>query len=72
MGLVCDMWGRGIEEVKEDEGMILDIFVGYVELSLESDGRNGERCTYLVCDLMNDGWRTWILVVHCYCTKCGR
>ncbi len=55
MGLVCDMWGRGIEEVKEDEGMILDIFVGYVELSLESDGRNGERCTYLVCDLMNDG-----------------
>jgi len=55
VGLVCDMWGRVIEEVKEDEGMILDICVGYVELSLESAGRNGERCTYLICDLMNDG-----------------
>jgi len=24
--------------------------VGYGELSLENDGRNGKRCIYLVCD----------------------
>jgi hypothetical protein len=28
--------------------------VGYGELSLENDGWNGERCTYLECDLMED------------------
>ncbi len=55
MGLVCDMWGKGIEEVREDEGVILKNCVGYVELSLENDGKNGKRCTYLVCDLMKDG-----------------
>ncbi len=27
----------------------------YGELSLESDGRNGERCMYLVCDF-NGRW----------------
>jgi hypothetical protein len=25
--------------------------VGYGKLSLENDERNGERCTYLVCDV---------------------
>jgi hypothetical protein len=44
------MWGKGIEEVKKNEGVILESCVGYVELSLESDGRNGERCMYMVCD----------------------
>jgi hypothetical protein len=29
--------------------------VGYGELSLESDERNGERCMYLACDL-NGRW----------------
>jgi hypothetical protein len=51
------MWGRGIEEVEEDEG-ILESCMGYGELSLESDGRNGEMekdvCTWHVI-LMEDG-----------------
>ncbi len=63
MGLVCDMWGKGIEEVREDEGVILKNCVGYVELSLENDGKNGKRCTYLVCDLMKDGWKIRIYCV---------
>jgi hypothetical protein len=29
--------------------------VAYGELSLENDGRNGERCTYLVCNV-NGKW----------------
>jgi len=41
--------------MREDEGVILKNCVGYVELSLESDGRNGKRCTYMVYDLMTDG-----------------
>jgi hypothetical protein len=44
------MWGRGIEEVGEDERDSLESCVGYGELSLENDGRNGKRCIYLVCD----------------------
>ncbi len=63
MDLVCDMWGKGVEEVWEDEGMIFENCVGYVELFLESDGRNGKRCMYLISDLMKDGWRTWISCV---------
>jgi hypothetical protein len=50
------MWGRGIEEVGEDEGDALEICVGYGKLfSFESDGRNGKRCMYLVCDF-NGRW----------------
>jgi hypothetical protein len=44
------MWGRGIEEVAKDERDSLESCVGYGELSLENDGRNGKRCIYLVCD----------------------
>ncbi len=55
MSLVCGMWGRGIEEVGENEGIHLDICVGYGELSLESDGKNEKKCTYLVCDF-NERW----------------
>jgi hypothetical protein len=66
------MWGKGIEEVREEEGMILESCVGYVELSLESDGRNQERCIHLVCDLMKMVEGFEYIVLHCYCTKCGR
>jgi hypothetical protein len=55
VGLVCDMWGKGLEEVREDEGMIFKNCVGYVEFLLENDGRNGKRCMFLICDLMKDG-----------------
>jgi hypothetical protein len=48
------MWGRGIKEVEEDEG-ILKNCVGYEKLSLENDGRNGERRLYLACDF-NERW----------------
>ncbi len=50
MGFVCGVWGRGIKEVREDEGISLDICVGYGKLSLEKEGRNEERCMYLVSD----------------------
>ncbi len=39
----------------ENEGIHLDICVGYGELSLESDGKNEKKCTYLVCDF-NERW----------------
>jgi len=40
--------------MKNDEG-ILESCVGYGELSLESDGRNGGKCMYLTCDF-NGRW----------------
>ncbi len=40
MGLVCGMRGRGIKEMGEDEGISLNICVGYGKLSLEREGRN--------------------------------
>jgi hypothetical protein len=40
VGLVRGMWGRGIKEMGEDEGISLKICVGYGKLSLEREGRN--------------------------------
>jgi hypothetical protein len=57
------MWGRGIKDVQKDEG-ILESWVGYGKLSLESDGRNGERCMYLACDF-NGRWLKDSSLLHC-------
>jgi hypothetical protein len=38
--------------------------VGYVKLSLESDVRNGERCTYLICDF-NRRWLKDSIILCC-------
>jgi hypothetical protein len=51
------MWyvGRGIEEVERMRGCIRKLSGIWKLLFLESDGRNGKRCTYLVCDF-NGVW----------------
>jgi hypothetical protein len=54
--------------VREDERFIRE-FCGYVELSLESDVRNGERFIYLVYDFI-EGLK--FLVLYYYCIKCER
>jgi hypothetical protein len=43
--------GKGDRESGKGSGDALESCVGYGKLfSFENDGRNGERCTYLVCD----------------------
>ncbi len=50
MGLVCGMWEKGDYRKWERTRDSLRSFVGYVELFLKSDVKNGKRCMYLICD----------------------
>ncbi len=48
--------GKGNRGSRGGQGDALEICVGYGKFFyFEDDGRNGERCTYLVCDF-NGRW----------------
>ncbi len=64
MGLVCGMLGSGIKEVGEDEGISLEICVGYGKLLFEREERNEERCMYLVGDF-NGIWLKYLSHLCC-------
>jgi len=49
VGLVCDKWGRGIEEGGGEE-IELETFGGWRRLTWNVEERNRESSTYFVCD----------------------
>jgi len=62
--LVCGMWGKRIKEMKKDEGVIHMRDLCGIWKSLESDGRNGKRCKYLLCDF-NRRWLKDLSILCC-------
>jgi hypothetical protein len=65
------VWGRGIEEVGDDEGIHKRV-VWDMENFLwrVMGGMEKYVCTWYVILMEDEGFRS--LVLHCYCIKCRR
>jgi hypothetical protein len=63
MGLVCGMWGRGIEEGGGEDS--LETFGGWRVLTWSVEERNGERSMNFVCDF-NGRWLKDLSFIYCF------